>query len=526
MGNQVKNRQGTAGNVASLAKFTRPVDLSGLDRPPAEVHGLTFFRLVLRLGRATPESLAQTLASLNSQIYSRWELFAVASSDTPPETVAALSTASQSGPRLHGFPHTVGNNRPLADGEWLAVLDAGDILTPYALVAVATELRCQPDVDFLYGDEHRTDERGHLAPVLKPDWSPLLQEATGYVGRFIFYRAEMLSRNSISISDAMSTSNTLFSRLIRSSAATSVGHVRRVLHRPATSSADKVNRERGAPTKTIAKPELPSVAFVIPTRDNVELLKASIQGIDSTDYPDIEIVIVDNGSVDLDAVQFLKTIQARPDVQVLDRPGPFNFSRLCNDGARSSHAAVLLFLNNDVAVTHPDWLRAMVRLAARPEIGVVGAKLLFPNRKIQHAGVVVGFGGLAGHMYAGMAENHGGYLNGLSVTHEVSAVTGACMAVERSKFESVGGFDDINLPIDLNDIDFCLRIRERGWTNLWTPEATLVHHQSATRGINQDSFAVYRKDREYFLERWLDVIQDDPYFHPALSHYSHEEALA
>jgi O-antigen biosynthesis protein len=211
---------------------------------------------------------------------------------------------------------------------------------------------------------------------------------------------------------------------------------------------------------------------------------------------------------------------------VLHHPGPFNFSAISNVGARATKARVLLFLNNDIAMLEPSWLKAMVRYAIKPEIGVVGAKLLFPNGRLQHAGVVLGFGGIAGHLYRRFPPDHRGYLDQLTVPREIAAVTGACIAVERSKFEAVGGFDAEHLPVDLNDIDFCLRIAERGWTNIWTPEATLVHHQSGTRGIDSDPFALYRKERSYFVERWMHMIRDDPYFHPALSLHAHDVALA
>jgi GT2 family glycosyltransferase len=187
---------------------------------------------------------------------------------------------------------------------------------------------------------------------------------------------------------------------------------------------------------------------------------------------------------------------------------------------------VLVFLNNDVAMLDRGWLKAMVRWAIKPDIGVVGAKLLFPNGLIQHAGVVLGFGGIAGHIYRRLPRDHRGYLAQLAVPHEVAAVTGACIAVERSKFEAVGGFDAENLPVDLNDVDFCLRIAEKGWTNIWTPEATLIHHQSATRGIDSNPFELYGKERAYFVQRWSHVIRDDPYFHPGFSLYAHNVALA
>jgi GT2 family glycosyltransferase len=266
---------------------------------------------------------------------------------------------------------------------------------------------------------------------------------------------------------------------------------------------------------------------VIPTRDCAELLSECLGGLkNTTDYRRFEIVVVDNGSTKPDAVRLLQEIATEPGTKVLLRPGPFNFSALSNDGARATMARVLLFLNNDIAMLDRNWLKAMVRWAIRPDIGVVGAKLLFPNGSIQHAGVVLGFGGIAGHIYRRSPRDCPGYLAQLRAPREVTAVTGACIAVERAKFEAVGGFDAENLPVDLNDIDFCLRIAEQGWTNLWTPEATLIHHQSATRGIDPDPFKLYRKERAYFVQRWSHVIRDDPYFHPGLSLYAHDVALA
>ena len=271
----------------------------------------------------------------------------------------------------------------------------------------------------------------------------------------------------------------------------------------------------------------PEVAVVVPTRDGAKLLAECFAGLqDNTDYPNFETVVIDNGSTAPDAIRLLQQIAAEPRTRVIQHPGPFNFSAMCNAGARATQARVLLFLNNDIAMLDPGWLKAMVRWAIRPDIGVVGAKLLFPNGQLQHAGVVLGFGGIAGHIYRRLPKDYPGYLAQLVVPHEVAAVTGACMAVERSKFEAVGGFDTEHLPVDLNDIDFCLRIAEHGWTNVWTPEATLIHHQSATRGIDSDPFALYRKERAYFVERWSHVIRDDPYFHPGLSLHAHDVALA
>ena len=268
------------------------------------------------------------------------------------------------------------------------------------------------------------------------------------------------------------------------------------------------------------------VGIVIPTRDRADLLAECVRGLsDRTDYPRYEIVIVDNGSTAPDALALLRDLKNDARFKVLERPGPFNFSALSNDGARATQAAVLVFLNNDIVVLESGWLKSMVRFAVMPQIGAVGAKLLFPDGLIQHAGVVLGFGGIAGHPYRGMPADHPGYCNQLTTPREISAVTAACIAVARDKFEAIGGFDAENLPVDLNDMDLCLRMSEHGWTNLWTPDAVLIHLQSASRGIDPDPFVFYRQERTYFVRRWAEKVRDDPYFHPALSLFSHEVAL-
>jgi GT2 family glycosyltransferase len=270
----------------------------------------------------------------------------------------------------------------------------------------------------------------------------------------------------------------------------------------------------------------PEVSIIIPTRDRADLLAQCLKSLkEITDYPRYRLVIVDNGSKKPDALALLRELQTLPHHQVLQQPGPFNFSGLCNAGARMAHTPVLVFLNNDVLIIHRQWLRTLVRWAVRPDVGVVGVKLLFANRTIEHAGVVLGHGGIAGHIYHRQPAAQRGYMDQLMVTHEVEAVTGACIAIERAKFEAIGGFD-VDLPVEFNDIDFCLRAAERGWTTIWTPESVLYHLQSASRGYPLKPFKVFRKEREYFLQRWAHVIRDDRYFHPALSLFSHKPALA
>jgi GT2 family glycosyltransferase len=245
-----------------------------------------------------------------------------------------------------------------------------------------------------------------------------------------------------------------------------------------------------------------------------------------TDYPAFDVVIVDNGSVARDAVALLNDLRSLPNFKVIRCPGPFNYALLCNAGAEATDAPVLIFLNNDIAMLEPSWLQPLVRLALRADVGAVGAKLVFPDGRIQHAGVVLGLGNTAGHPYRGSPGTERGYLGELQVAREVASVTGACLAVERAKFQTVGGFDAVNLPVEFNDVDLCLRLAERGWGTVWTPECVLIHKQSRSRGFQVRPHTVYRQERQYFTRRWAHVFRDDPYFHPALSLFSHTHALA
>jgi GT2 family glycosyltransferase len=269
------------------------------------------------------------------------------------------------------------------------------------------------------------------------------------------------------------------------------------------------------------------VSVILPTRDNADCLATCIDGLTKgTDYPRLRITLVDNGSVKPDAVALLRDLKRRPQIEILERPGPFNYSALCNEAARASQAPMLLLLNDDIAMRDPDWLKPLVCWATRPDVGIVGAKLLFPNGRIQHAGVVLGLGGIAAHLYHEEDPAQAGYLDRLTVPHEVGAVTAACAVIERRKFDAVGGFDAINLPIDLNDIDLCLRLAECGLVTMWTPESVLIHHESASRGRTPWSAELYRSERAYFTARWQTAIRDDRYFHPNLSLFSYRPALA
>jgi GT2 family glycosyltransferase len=266
----------------------------------------------------------------------------------------------------------------------------------------------------------------------------------------------------------------------------------------------------------------PKVSVIIPTRRRADLLGPCVDSLlTRTEYPSLEIVIVDNDSDDPQAVALLGQLAKRPGIRIIAHPGPFNFSAINNHAVAETDAAVLALLNNDVEITHPDWLREMVARALQPDVGAVGAKLFYPNGTIQHAGIVTGLGGdrIAGHPYTEAPRDTAGSFGDLLLAREVSAVTAACMVIRRSVFVEVGGFDEANLPVAYNDVDLCLRLRERGYRNILTPFAELVHRQSASRGT--DDLPAQRDrlrgEMDYMRRRWGDALLHDPYFGPNFS---------
>jgi GT2 family glycosyltransferase len=521
------------------ARFGRVLELDGLDRPKADWSRAPALRFLLRLARSDADDAQATLASLRAQLYPRWSIDVVGSADTPAATLEVCRDRALDDGRIAvatgGTPARAGG---FAADDRIGVLDAGDVLPDYALAVIAERLARTPDLAVVYSDEDAVGPDGvHCDPIFKPDWSPILQERTRYVGRLAMVRVGALeATGGDGLERLIADDDAALDRVLRRTEAAAVGHVRRVLyHRRVREKTREVSAPAPPPAPAgSSRPiqaagevlEWPKVGIVIPTRDRADLLAACVRGLkERTDYPDYEVVIVDNGSTAPDALALLRDLRRDARFKLLERPGPFNFSALSNDGAQATAAPVLAFLNNDIVIVESGWLKSLVRFAILPRIGVVGAKLLFPDGLLQHAGVVLGFGGIAGHLYRRMPADHPGYCGRLTQPHEVGAVTAACIAIERYKFQAVGGFDAANLPVDLNDMDLCLRVAEQGWTNLWTPEAVLVHLQSATRGIDPDPFIFYRQERTYFVRRWAGRIRDDPYFHPALSLFAHEVAL-
>lgn len=501
--------------------------------------------------------LRRCIDSVIVQAYDRWELCLVDDASMRPHVAAVLGEYAQRDPRIHtrrlernsGIVAASGAALSMAEGEFVTFLDHDDELSPDALLEVVRALQGRRDLDLIYSDEDKLDENGRrVDPFFKPGWSPDLLLSMNYICHLAVIRRTLLEEiGGVRPGFDGSQDYDLLLRVTE--------HTERVLHIPkvlyhwrmvpgsvagsrtakpyALEAAKRALEEalvrRGVkgtvemPTPGVyrvmyAIPDpRPRVSIIIPTRDRVDLLRPCIDSIETkSTYRDYEIIVVDNGSSERDSVRYLRELEARH--RVIRHEAPFNWSEINNFAARQTEGELLLFMNNDIEVVNDDWLEALVEHAARSGVGAVGAKLLYPNsgRTIQHAGVVLGLGGVAGHAFKHLPEQDPGYCYLPHVVRNFSAVTGACLMVPRNAFEAVGGFEE-RLRVAFNDIDFCLRLRARGYLVVWTPFATLLHFESATRK------ALHPPEDEALMKaRWATVLADDPYYNPNLT-LDHED---
>ena len=474
---------------------------------------------VLVLADADAQALAATLASLRAQSHPTWRTVVLH---------AATPQATPEDPRVAHAPWRDDRSlRDLVGDASLCLLRAGDRLAPEALGLLAAETG---QADLIYADELRDG-----APRLKPDWSPDLARVTGYPGRPWLAAPALLAR----LPDGPAGPRETFPLdlgLMLGQAASRVAHLPRVLAETvgagpgAVVRAASLVRHRGDAAEPVIRegvldllwplPDLaPRVSIVIPSRDRLDLIERVCRGVlHETAYPAIECVIVDNASTDPAVLTHYDALRRDPRVTIVAYDAPFNFSAMVNAGVAAATGSIIVLLNNDVAVLRPGWLDAMVRQALRPEVGAVGAKLLYADGTLQHAGVVVGLGGRAGHILRKRPGDTPGHLGRLRVAHEVSAVTAACLAVSRENYLAVGGFDAAAFPVDFNDVDFCLRLGAIGRKTVWTPAATLAHLESVSRGPSVGAKRVrFEQEAAWFAERWRDAIRHDPSYHPGLS---------
>ncbi len=480
---------------------TRPLESDGLDRPRVGWGEAASIRVVVLAASGDAAALERTLDSLRAQAFAGWQ---------------ALVTGAPI-PRTDRDPRIIYADRGsrttatvLSDGAWFGVIPAGATLTPEALAIVVERRAREPNALLAYGDEIAGEQ-----PVLKPGWSPRLAAAWPYLGHAVFAAPSRFTPAELD--------EIIEGGFWRVPPGVTPIALRRIL---LTSPVAMAPLRPGA-VSFVPTPRTARAAIIVLTRDHPALLTRLLASIRVRTKPaTYRLVIVDNGDAEGAAAAVLAELATSTNVEVLPRPGPFNFSALCNEAAASCEEQVLVFLNDDMEVLSNGWLDRLVGFALEPSVGAVGARLTYPDGRLQHVGVLAGMGGSAGHFGAPAPGDDPGWAGRNMALHEVSAVTGACLAVARAKFEAVGGFDAVELPVELSDIDLCFKLNARGWQTLVDPAVHLMHEESFSRGgATLRRLSRYGDQRAVFLRRWRHVLRDDPVFHPALSLYSWRAAL-
>ncbi len=517
----------------------------------------------------TPETyLRAAIESVINQVYPNWELCISDDASTGISVKKILEEYRKKDSRIkihyrdsNGHISVNSNSAlALATGDYVALFDSDNVLPEYALYFVALEINLYPEARLIYSDHDQITANGkRVRPYFKPDFSIDLLLSQNMINHLGIYDSALLREiGGFRQGYEGAQDWDLALRCVEKIRPDQIRHIPRILYHwriipgstalhideksYAVTRAQKAVQEyldrhspgaQASPLGTSSfqrvvyplpkKP--PLVSILIPTTGEFNLLSTCINGlIHKTDYPAMEILVDNNGNNDDPrGLEYIEDLEKRSLVRVIRRRRPenfvFNYSAIMNELAHKATGEILLFLNDDVEPINPDWLREMVSLALRPEIGVVGAKLYYPNDTIQHAGIVLGLGGIARHAFLGFPKDSKGYLDYLFLLREVSAVTFACAAVKKRIFDDLNGLDEKNLSVAYNDVDFCLRAMEHGYRNLWTPHAELYHHESVSRGYDNtvEKRERFKNEGAFMLKKWGNFIKHDPMYNPNLS---------
>lgn len=503
--------------------------------------------------------LRQMIESVQNQSYSEWELCIGNASPENKEMKKILEEYKKDArikeveiPENKGISQNTNRAMEIASGEWIGLLDHDDLLAPNALYEIAKAVNEHPDAEVIYTDEDKvtTDLKEHFQPHLKPDFNLDLLRSNNYICHFFVASRDLIKRVGGFRPEFNGAQD--YDLILRcTEQAKQIVHIPKILyhwrvHKASTADnpASKMYafdagkraieehlvrcRTKGTVqhTKDLGfyrvKYEIcgePLVSIIIPNKDQSEALKKCLDSIrEKTSYRNYEIIIVENNSEEPETFAFYKKI-AGEKIKVVTWEGEFNYSAINNFGVRHARGDYLLLLNNDVEIINGDWLTEMLSHCQRKEVGIVGAKLYYPDNTIQHAGIIIGIGGVAGSVFVGLPRAFSGYLHKASIQLDLSAVTAACMLVKRSVFEQVGGLEE-KLKVAFNDVDFCLRVREKGYLVVYDPYAELYHYESKTRGAEdtKEKIRRFQTEIEYMRSHWIGLLKKgDPYYNCNLS---------
>ena len=557
--------------AVSYKEWIEAIEASGLPSDSDVQRMMTAFTVkplisvVVPVYNTAPTHLKSCIESVRAQSWPHWEL-CIADDASPKAHVQDILTdymARDSRIKVcfrqtNGHICEASNSAlALAGGEFVALLDHDDELVRHSLLSIVAAINDTPDAQVLYSDEDKLNDKGQrFDPHFKGDWNPDLLFSQNYVSHLGVYRRDLLQRiGGFRVGLEGSQDHDLLLRCLPHIEDKQIVHVPRVLyHWRATEGStalspeekqystdagvralrdyfaqngpDGVAVERGLPPHTyrviwpVATPA-PLVSLLIPTRDKREVLEVAVRSIlNKTTYLNFEIAILDNGSVEPETLQWFESVQRNePRVRVLRYDSPFNYAAINNFGEKHARGSVIGLINNDVEVISPGWLTDMVGHVCRQDVGCVGAKLYYSDGTIQHGGVILGIGGVAGHSHKYAPANDHGYFRRLLLTQAVSAVTAACLLVRREVYREVNGLDEQNLAIAFNDVDFCLKVGQAGYRSIWTPYAELYHHESVSRGSEDtpEKAVRFQAEAEFMMKKWGEQLKRDPFYSPHLT---------
>jgi GT2 family glycosyltransferase len=512
----------------------------------------------------TPEVyLRKAIDSVIAQVYGNWELCIADDCSTEPQVRAALEEYARKDPRIKivfrsqngHIAHATNSAMELVDAPWIAMLDHDDALRPHTLAEIVLEINRHPNVQIIYTDEDKIDQNDlRYDPFFKPDFSLELLRSQNYLNHLTVHRSQNVRAVGGWDPDTIGSQDyDINLRIVERVDETQIRHIPKVLYHwraiegsTALATGEKpvcfVNAVK-ALERHVERMELPAevipledigytrfrfavpdpaplVSLIVPTRDKLELLEPCLESVFAkTTYENYEVLVLNNESVESETLRYFDKLRARENVRIIPIDGPYNYSLFHNKAVPYARGSIIGLINNDVEVISPEWLSEMVSWAAQPTIGCVGAKLYYGDDTIQHAGVIVGMGGVAGHGHKFRPRTHNGYFGNLRLVQNMSAVTAACVLFRKHIYDEVGGMDEVHLPVSFNDVDFCLKVREAGYKCVWTPFAELYHHESKTRGYEDTPEKQARAAREVAVMkgRWGEKIQSDPFYSPNLS---------
>lgn len=515
------------------------------------------FGLIIPTPQEKLNQLASTLNSMESQLYKEWQLIVVADYEAPSPFFLQSDTLGWL--RIDDLTNdkqlVCAFNGLLGLGfDWIGILPPGSELAPHAFLALGDYAQAHPQWSAIYTDHDHKDEQGqYVQPWFKPDFNLDYLRSMDYVGAALWFKGEVLQRlggfqpfPGAWLYDALL-------RLLDGEGEEAIGHIAEPLHHfpaqrqphPLTQASRQVALEnhlqrRGTAAQITAglvpdtfhvqyqRPDTPLVSIIIPNRDFVWFLRPCLESLFAkTDYGNYEVVIVDNQTEDPDTLAYYQQLQATQGerVRIVPYDQPFNFSAQCNLGVAQARGEYVVLLNNDTEIVQGSWLTRMVSHLARPEVGIVGARLVFPEAGgIQHAGVILGMDQVASHAFMGLSLQDAGYMNRLQVEQNYSAVTGACLLIRKSTYKAVGGLNEENTPVLFNDIDLCLKVASVGQLIVWTPYATLIHHANVSINTSVEALKAKAASLErnalsakFMHQRWKDFLRNDPAYNRHLA---------